>query len=57
MTRLVHTLLHPGLFTCKPELLLGQLTLLLSLYYMHSLIVEDHEGHTICDRQLELLGG
>jgi CBS domain-containing protein len=47
MTKLVRDLMHEGLLTCKPETSLGQLAILLSEYHVHSLIVEDPDGHHI----------
>jgi len=39
MTKLVRDLMHPGLFTCRPDARLGQVAVLLNQNHVHALIV------------------
>ncbi len=47
MTKLVRDLMHPGLFTCRPDARLGQVAVLLNQNHVHALIVEDRDGRAL----------
>jgi CBS domain-containing protein len=47
MTKLVRDLMHPGVFTCKPDAYLGQVAVLLTQHKVHALIVIDREERPI----------
>ncbi|HEX7541653.1 MAG TPA: CBS domain-containing protein [Anaerolineales bacterium] len=47
MKKLVRDLMHPGLFTCRPDATLGKVSVLLTQYHVHALIVSEHDGRPI----------
>jgi len=47
MTKLVRDLMHPGVLTCRPNALLGQVAVLLTQHKVHALIVSDPEGRPL----------
>jgi CBS domain-containing protein len=47
MKKLVRDLMHPGMFTCRPDATLGQVSVLLTQYHVHALIVTDRDDHPI----------
>jgi len=47
MNKLVRDLMHPGLITCSPETILGQVAVLLTQQHVHALIVVDREDHPL----------
>lgn len=47
MTKLVRDLMHPGVLTCQPEALLGQVAVLLTQQKVHALFVTDPEGRPL----------
>ncbi|MBI4762460.1 MAG: CBS domain-containing protein [Chloroflexota bacterium] len=47
MTKLVRDLMHPGIFTCKPDATLGEVATLLDQNHVHALFVADHEGRIL----------
>ena len=47
MTKLVRDLMHPGVLTCRPDALLGQVAVLLTQHKVHALIVTDPEGRPL----------
>lgn len=47
MPKLVRDLMHPGVFTCKPDALLGQVAVLLTQHKVHALVVIDPEGRPL----------
>jgi len=58
MTKLVRDLMHPGLFTCRPDATLGQVAVLLNQNHVHALIVEDRDGRPLgVISDIDLLAG
>jgi len=47
MKKLVRDLMHPGLITCSPETILGQVAILLTQQHVHALVVIDRENHPL----------
>ena len=47
MKKLVRDLMHPGVLTCRPDALLGQVAVLLTQHKVHALIVSDPEGRPL----------
>lgn len=47
MTKLVRDLMHPGVFTCQPDALLGQVAVLLTQHKVHALVVTDQEDRPL----------
>jgi CBS domain-containing protein len=47
MTKLVRDLMHPGVLTCQPDALLGQVAVLLTQHKVHALVVSDPEGRPL----------
>lgn len=47
MTKLVRDLMHPGVITCQPNALLGQVAVLLTQHKVHALVVSDPEGRPL----------
>ncbi len=47
MSKQVRELMHPGLITCRPETLLGEVASLLTLQHVHALIVADRDGRAL----------
>ncbi|HEY5269441.1 MAG TPA: CBS domain-containing protein [Anaerolineales bacterium] len=47
MKKLVRDLMHPGLFTCRPDATLGKVSVLLTQHHVHALIVSEHDGRPI----------
>lgn len=47
MTKLVRDLMHPGLFTCRPDTSLGQVAVLLTQNHVHALVVADRDGRPL----------
>lgn len=47
MTKLVRDLMHPGVLTCRPNALLGQVAVLLTQHKVHALVVSDPEGRAL----------
>jgi len=47
MKKLVRDLMHPGLFTCRPDAPLGKVSVLLTQHHVHALIVSEHDGRPI----------
>jgi len=43
MTKLVRDLMHPGLLTCRPDVALGQVAVMLTHHHVHALIVADRD--------------
>jgi CBS domain-containing protein len=39
--------MHPGLLTCRPDVTLGQVSVLLTQHHVHALIVADRDGRPI----------
>jgi CBS domain-containing protein len=44
MAKLVRDLMHPGLFTCRPEATLGQVAVILDQNHVHALFVTDRRS-------------
>lgn len=47
MTKLVRDLMHPGLLTCRPDVALGQVAVMLTHHHVHALIVADRDGRPL----------
>jgi CBS domain-containing protein len=47
MTKLVRDLMHPGVLTCQPNALLGQVAVLLTQHKVHALVVPDPEDRPL----------
>jgi CBS domain-containing protein len=47
MKKLVRDLMHPGVLTCQPDALLGQVAVLLTQHKVHALVVSDPEGRPL----------
>ncbi len=47
MTKLVRDLMHPGVFTCRPDATLGQVAVLLNQHHVHALIAADRAGRPL----------
>ena len=47
MAKLVRDLMHPGILTCKPDIALGQVAVLLTQHHIHALIVADRDGRAL----------
>jgi CBS domain-containing protein len=47
MKKLVRDLMHPGVLTCQPDALLGQVAVLLTQHQVHALVVSDPEGRPL----------
>ncbi len=47
MNKLVRDLMHPGLLTCRPDATLGQVSVMLTQYHVHALVVTDRDGRPI----------
>jgi CBS domain-containing protein len=47
MSKLVRDLMHLGVMTCKPDLPIGQVAVMLTQNHIHSLIVVDRDGRPI----------
>jgi CBS domain-containing protein len=47
MTKLVRDYMHPGILTCRPDIKLGQVAVLLTQHHVHGLIVADRDGRPL----------
>jgi len=47
MAKLVKDLMHPGLITCKPDAILGQVATLLHQHHVHAIVVTDRDGRVM----------
>ena len=47
MTKLVRDLMHPGVITCRPDVTLGQVAVMLTQHHVHALIVADRDGRPL----------
>jgi CBS domain-containing protein len=45
--RIVRNLMHPGLLTCHPDAMIGQVSVMLAQHHVHALIVVDRDGRPI----------
>ncbi len=58
MTKLVRDLMHPGLFTCRPNATIGQVAVLLNQHHVHALIVKDRDARPLgIISDIDLLAG
>ena len=47
MTKLIRDLMHPGVFTCRPDATLGEVAVMLTQHHVHALLVTDRDGRPI----------
>lgn len=47
MTKIVRDVMHPGVITCQPEAILGEVAVLLTQHHVHALIVIDRDGRPL----------
>jgi CBS domain-containing protein len=47
VTKLVRDIMHPGVITCRPDVPLGQVAVLLFNHHVHALIVADRDGRPL----------